>query len=41
VLLKVYGEDMESYKLNDYVTFVGILESNSFIDTEVDAQGDS
>ena len=41
VLLKLYGDDIRAFKLNDLVTFVGILESKSFKDDEVDAQGDS
>ena len=41
VLLKLYGEDIRAFKLNDFVTFVGILESKNFDDGEVDAEGNS
>lgn len=41
VLLKLYGEDIRAFKLKDFVTFVGILESKNFDDGEVDAEGNS
>ena len=41
VLLKLYGDDIRDFKLNEFVTFVGILESRNFDDGEVDAEGNS
>ena len=40
-LIKLYDDNIRSFKLNDVVTFIGILEFHTEEETKVDAEGNS